>query len=109
MGFGESANIVPRISLQKHPDRVLAVGGKVMANGDSATRPKWEVVAHPVILREELGELIFLGKWADLGISDGQPADHACRGHVSLQQYRRHGESVAYVVESLVHFVNGEQ
>ena len=95
--------------MKEHPNGVLTIGGKIIANRDSATRPKRQIIAHAIILREELGDFICLGKWTDLRLSHGHTTDRARSGHVPLQQDRRYGEGVPYVVESMVHFVDREQ
>src|SRR6266436_5321363 len=67
-----------------------------MANRDSATRSKRQIIAHAIILSEESGDFISLGKWTDLRLPYSHAADLACRGHVPLHQYRRYGEGVPY-------------
>ena len=80
-----------------------------MANRDSATRSKRQIIAHAIILSEEPGDFVSLRKWTDLRLPYSHAADLARSGHIPLHQYRRYGEGVPYVVESMVHFIDGKQ
>ena len=85
MWFGEPADVIAGIPLQEYSDRVLSVRRKIMPNGDSSAGPEWQIVAHAVVLREELGKFVFLRERTCLWFSHSHAADDARRGQVPFQ------------------------
>ena len=109
MRLREPANIVPGIPLQENSNRVLTVGREVVANRNSATRAKRQILAHAIVLHEELMNLVLLRERTGPRFSYRQTSDLARRRHVPFEQHRRHREGVTDVVKPMVHFVDGKQ
>ena len=59
-------------SLQTEFDNVLAVEREVVPNRDSAPRTEREILAHALILRQEVRDIVRLQIGKDTRISDGQ-------------------------------------
>ncbi len=75
----KTADKVGAISLQLDPENVLAVEWEVMANRNSATRAEGEILTQTTVLREALGNLVFLNGHGGRVISNGAPTDLPCR------------------------------
>ena len=59
-------------SLQTDFDNVLAVEREVVPNRDSAPRTEREILAHALVLREEVRHIVCLQIRKDIRISDGR-------------------------------------
>ena len=100
-----SADDVATGSLQDDLDDVLAVGREMVANGETAARPKRQVFAGAILLQEQQRHAILRDARTDRGIGDGQASDAARRDKIAIQQTRRHRENVRDVVESVSRIV----
>src|SRR2546427_12730952 len=96
-------------SLQTEFDNVLAVEREVVPNRDSAPRTEREVLAHALILREEVRDIVRLQIRKDIRISDGRAAHLPRRGHVAHQQHRRYGENVGTAVKTVAPIVDRKE
>ena len=84
----DSADEVATGSLQDDLDDVLAVRGEMVANGETAARPKRQVFAGAILLQVIERHAILRYARTDPGIGDGKASDAARRDQITIKQAR---------------------
>src|SRR5436190_14763619 len=91
-----------------HSELVLGVQGKRVL--EKKTTPGSERQAFDVpILREAAGSGISDLGWDERAVADGSTADFHRRGHIALNERRRHAQRVGDVVEALARIIGRPQ
>ena len=103
-------DVVHVVAVEANLEVVLAVDGEDVADGDAPARPERQVVAHPVVLQQQDGDLVGLRRRPQRRLPERGPPDLARGRQVPLHQGRGDGEHVGVVVEAvLVEVVGGQQ
>ena len=97
------------VPLQADAQRIFGVERKMMANRHAAARSQGKILAHAVVLDEELREFIRLRDRPRRAIPNSDAADLARGREVALQQHRRDREHVADIVEAVAGIIGGKQ
>ena len=97
-------------SLQAHPDDVLAVDRKMMANREPAARPEREVLAHARNLKQLLRDVVRAQTRTSRRQPDREATHLSGRRHIPFQKRGRRREHIRDVVEPVdIGIVGGQQ
>ncbi len=105
----ETGDVVVNLTAQADLDQVLAVDGKVMMNGDPASRTERQLVADLSVLLCQIGNSVGLGDRPRRARPERQAADLSGRRHVAFQERRRNRQQAGHVVEAMYVGVVGRQ
>src|SRR6185369_1320579 len=84
MRLTHTDDVVVELTPQADPDDVLAIGGEMVPNNNSALRAEWQVFAHPIVLAE-IHRNTIEGVRAGFRISNGEQADRQRSGQIAFQ------------------------
>ena len=109
MRLAHTDEVVVELPLELELDEIFAVHGELIIDGNAAARAERQILAHPLVLHEVALDLEDIDDRPTCRVADGQPADHARRRQIVLQQCGRYREDAGNVVEALLFGIVGRE